>query len=357
MYKPKYRYMFCISRRRSLWPSLSLISYLNSVDVVPHAAIKHNGENRIVLDSKALVNKVTQIPSDYDILLTEGVGLGMNDEGYERWRIQETAKRGKISLSLNMATSIMNTTINPYCKDAERLGVYGICMNDDRSIKHYTTFLPNLHFFNTGNPDWDYFKSRECEDEVNLWRGRLGNKILVIGYAVPKPEFSSWFKMITEVAVRQGFAVVLRKHPDTPLIEEFSKYYIENIHRLTLAKMATHYISDNFGSTSVAENFFAGTKVGTSPLIVHYKFWGDHIWLKERDAWETAVLNSTGSAKVLEMIPLIDNKESLDKFLLDDTPIFSLEENQKFFGGPITLNYSEHFFKCIEEKLSTKKGM
>lgn len=355
LYKPEYKYMFCISRKRSLWPSLSLIYYLNSVGIKPYVAVKHQEDWNTIRASNVFIRKVAQIPSDYDILLTEGAGLGMNDEGYERWRIQETAARGKISLSLNMAVSIMNTTVNPYCKDAEKLGVYGICMNDSRSIQHYNSFFPTLHFFNTGNPDWDYLRSEECKKVVNSWRNKLGSRVLVVGCGVPRIEFLSWFKRIARKANQLGFTVILRKHPDTILPEELSKYHINGIHRLALTKIASHYISDNFASTSVAENLFTGTKVGASPLIVHHKSWGNFIWIEEKKDWESLVLSSTDSTRVSEMVPLINSEESLTKFLSDSTPAISSAENQKFFGGPITSNYSEYFFKHVEEKLSIRK--
>jgi len=267
----------------------------------------------------------------------------------------------KINLSLHFPSSVENESVNPYYENAKEDGLYGLCLNDDRSVEHHNKFLKNLRLFNTGNPDWDYFKTDECKNEITKWKGKLGDKILVLGVnfafsnTLPWHEMIiKWHEMIIKYAEQKGFKVVLRCHPDRfdYIPQHFLKYWHKEVHRFVLGGIGTHYVCENPCSTSIVESFFTGIKAGGSPLVPHYKSWSDDRWVEEEDKWEKMFNEITGTDKVSKMIPFINSEEALDNFLSDKKPIVSFEEARDFFGWKIVPSYCEYFFNVIERALS-----
>ncbi len=354
MYKPKYSYLFCISRMRGLWLCSSLIKYLNSVGIQPYIVIRLDETNTAIENSGCKIKRVHSLPDDYDIMFTEGAGVGMGDGEYELIKLRESRDKKKINLSLHFPSSIEINTENPFYNNAKEDGLYGLCLDNERSVMHHRRFLKNLHLLNTGNPDWDNFKTDEYKKEVAKWKEKLGNKVLVLGVEFTHSNSLPWCEMIIKYAEQKGFKVVLRCHPDRHrfMPQHYLKYWHKEVHRYILGNIGTHYICENPCSTSVVESFFTGMKVGGSPLVVHYKGWGKHLWIEEKNKWEKMINEITESDKVPKMIPLINNEESLNNFLSDKKPIVSFEEARDFLSWSIVPNYCEHFFDVVERDLS-----
>lgn len=353
MYRPKLKYIFCLTRKRSLMPTMSLMRYMNSVGLVPQLLINDVdfGEDQYLLITKELndynikYNRINNLP-DYNVIFSEGPGQC----SFETHWLTESKKQGKTNVMLiNSLSSYHNLPVPSFFPGGTKL-LDGICMKIEDNVSHYREFTKDLFLINVGDSDWDWWKTNEFKEGVRKTKSKFGNKFLVLCESYIYQEKSiAYAKFCLKLSKELGFNIIINVHPDRwrYVPSQFRQYCNTNIHRHILFKASSHIIS-NIVSSVVAEGLFLGAKVGCSPFVAHYNGWGTHAWL-DQNVWDVNAPKHVNQG-ILDMISLISNKKDLSDFLSSVSKTNS-ELAGKVLGRINVPCYAEYLFKTLDERL------
>lgn len=358
MYKPKLTYVFCLMRKRSLMPAISVMRYMNFVGLIPQLLINGTefGKNQHQLITKELnrykikYNEIKK-PSNYDVMFSEGTGFFCL---FEKYWLKESKKRGKSNVVLSNSLSGWRNDVNPYFLPENTKLIDGICMKIEEHLLYYKEFTKGLFLVNVGDPDWDWWSTNEFKEKVKKVKSELGNKILVLCEAfILSKDDTPYTEFCIKQAENLGFKVVINVHPDRQQFapKQFLRYCNTTVYHHVLFKAASHTIG-NIGSSTTVENLFLGTKVGCNPIVAHCAGHGEHRWLG-RKTWITKVSKHFKS-EILSMIsPIFDEKE-LHSFLSSSKLEVSVQSTEKVFGKINVSCYAEYLFKTLDKKLMRK---
>jgi hypothetical protein len=358
-YRPKLKYLFCVANYRSLWPQLSLLRYLNGLDIEPYVLLQDCGmfeagePYRLLLNALNLkfVKSPTDLPNDYDVMFSQSVGLDAFEEAclVNSWGI------GKTNIKLHNSMSTYNTITNiNYTPARVRGHVHGFCMKERRSVDHYRLFLPesDAWFLNVGDPDWDYFQTEEFKNAVVQTKEELGSKVLLlcISFDSGRAECRFWSDVIPW-ADAKGFAVKIRTHPgcESRVPENLKKYIAPNLHRHVLFAASSHVIAE-MASTVVGECMMLQTRVGSYPFAPAAFGYGKHGWFDDDAKWKNVILKNVG-ATLLSYVPFVHTKRTMEDFLAKDEPYITDAQADVLWGWPKVPCYSSHLFESVEKKM------
>jgi len=359
MYKPRLKYVFCLMRKRSLSPALSVMRYLNSVGITPRLLITGQqwGSDPSFLTQRTNIRRelklwgikyemLKSVPNDYDVMFCEGMG---SFNGFEKTCLTKSKQLHKKNVMLVNSISPWRNEVNPYFLPEKTGLLDGICMRMNEHLLHYKEFTKNLFLINVGDPDWDWWTTSEFKKEVAKTNAKFGKKILLYCgvFATPDqaiPYVRLWIKQ----AERLGFKFMINPHPDRwklmPL--EFVKYCNRHIDHHVLFKAASHIVSSPNCSV-LMEGLLLGTKAGSTPLIAHCAGHGQHRWL-DKKAWHIKVPKHI-KPEIFKMIPPIFDEKDMINFLSSPVNV-SAELVKKELGIINVPNYSEYLFKTLDEK-------
>jgi len=352
MYKPSLKYLFIVANSRSLWPQVTLIKYLNDLDTSPYV-ICQRPEDVETLRKESLrfvpINRPQDIPTDYDVAFSQSAGL----DNFEKSCLDHGKKLGKVNIKLHNSMSVYNKLINVnYTRNRVNGRIHGICSKEHRSILHFKQFLPSVFYLNTGDPDWDYFRTQEFTNAVKKTRDQYGKKILLIctSFENGSIEVRFW-KLITKWAEDSGFKPLIRSHPgrEWAVPSELSKYVCSNLHRHVAMAAASHALAE-ICSTVIGECMMLGTKVGSFPMVPHNKKYGKHDWIDNNQLWKGTVVKHIGG-DFLSHVPYVHTSGTLNEFLSSPNPVITKQQMDSIWGWPRVNCYSEYLFKCVEEKV------
>ena len=343
-------------RKRSLVPAMSLMRYMNAVGLVPQLLINGHafGEDQHLLITKKLnqynirYKEIESLP-DYDVMFSEGMGSFSPFE--KRW-LTESKRRGKVNVILvNGISGWMNDEF-PYFLPDKTVLLDGICMRMEEQIRNFERFTKNLFLVNVGDPDWDWWKTDEFNQEVEKTKAKLGNKVLVYCgiFALPSQSVP-YADFCIKQAERLGFKFVINPHPDRwdLMPKKFYKYCNMDIPHHVLFKAASHVIS-SITCSVITESLLLGTKVGCDGFIGHCAGHGKHRWL-DRNSW-LAKVSKNIKQEILSMTSLVSDEKSLGTFLSSSEPGVSIKIAEKVFGK----NYFPSYGRCLFETLDRKLG-
>ena len=359
LYVPRLKYIFCLARKRSLMPAMSMMRYMNSIGLTPQLLI--NGlalgedQHQLIADELNLYNvkyeEIKRLP-DYDIMLSESAGC----TPFERYWLEVSRRRGKANVALiNGASSYQDFEAGPYHKKfIEEKLIDGLCAKIERTVICQKKFFEPLFLINVGDPDWDWWQTDEFKKKVEKVKSRFGNKLLVICEeyrtrldkvldGLPYAEFC------IKHAENLGFKVVINVHPDSwkRKPEHLEPYYNKSIHHHVLFKAASHVIT-NAGCTVIGESLFLRTKVGCDLLAGHYPKFGTHTWL-DKETWFVEMPKHIPS-EILNLISTVFSEKDLHEFLASPKLKASPEEVDKAFGRIRVRNYTEYLFKTLDKR-------
>lgn len=360
LYVPKLKYIFCLQRKRSLVPAMSVMRYMNSVGLMPRLLIsgKALGEDQHLAVKKELdryhvkYEEITGLPVDYDIMFSESAGC----TPFERRWLEGSRKRGKANVVLiNGASSYREFEPGAYHrKFAEEKLIDGLCARIERTVQYQKKFFEPLFLINTGDPDWDWWQTGEFKKKVENVKAKFGDKLLVLCEeyrthldkrlgGVPYSEFC------IKQAESSGFRVVINVHPDSwkKAPKHLSKYYNRGIHHHVLFKAASHIIT-SVACTVIGESLFLGTKVGCDLAAFHWPKFGQHTWMDKKTWFDTMPKHIP--AEILNLVSTVFSKKDLDEFLSSTEPKGSMVEVDKAFGRIRVPNYSEYLFKTLDKR-------
>lgn len=356
LYMPKLKYIFCLTRKRSLWPTMSIMRYMNSIGIAPQLIINgvDFGKDQHLLITKELnlykieYKEITSLP-DYDVMFSESGGLWPFEK---RW-LCEGKDRGKINILLMNSACIRKLDDpSPYLQTfVDDKLVDGICAKIEKPVLFQKKLVDPLFMINVGDPDWDWWQTEEFRGRVRKTKLALGDKTLVLCGTYTSPKQATAY---TELCIRQarnlGFRLVINPHPDrwNLIPKQFHEYCNWDIHHHVLFQAASHVIS-SIGCTVISEGLFLGTKVGCEPSVSHCDKWGEHKWL-DRDAWATKISKQVDS-QILDMVSPVFDEKDLRNFLSSSVPGASVESAGKAFGRIVVPNYTAYLFKTLDEKL------
>ncbi len=350
MYTPKLKYAFCVMRPRSLWSQVPLIKYLNSVGEKPFILIDKRYQEtllRMLKISKVSVQNLNSLPTEYDVMFSESSG----HTGFEGQILRTSKKHGKINIKLQTAISVYNRIVNiNYIPQKTQDTLHGMCVKGQRSIDHYKKFTKDLFYLNTGDPEWDQFKTDDFKDKVKKIKEKYSEKFLLLGAGWQNIEQETqYYKDIILQAEKRGFKVVIRTHIDLEkLLPACFKDYADAItDRFVLFAAASHVI-ENISSTMLVECLFLGKRVGCTPAIRHFLEYGrPHKWIANFNEWYGHILPKVGK-EMVDIFPRIVTPNEIDVFLSSNDMFTSQDSVDKIFGWPKVSNYSEHLFKTVE---------
>lgn len=352
MYKPKLRYLCILANSRSLWPQATVIKYMNSNGIVPYAICQLPRDvETINRDGMHVnfVNSINEIPSDYDVALSQSAGL----DPFEKGCLLKSHELGKVNIKLHNSMSTYNTLVNIHYTEQRIAGrIDGICMREQRAVDHFKRFNNKVFYLKTGDPDWDYLKTQEFYKSTSKLVSKNGKKVLLICNSFDCGEIESKFiRLIVKWAVELGFKVFIRIHPgnerNTP--QDLLKYVAPNVHRYTMLASVSHVIGE-MASTIIGECHMLGVKVGSYPLAPHTIKYGQHEWVDNLPVWRAKIEKQVGS-ELLSKVPFVHTTGTLREFLSSSTPIVNSSEADKLWGWPKADSYASYLFECLEGKL------
>ena len=352
MYSPNLRYLFIAANSRSLWPQLSLMKYLEALGIPPLVICQLEVDRSTVLSQISNAILVDDVPIDFNVAFSTSAGL----DDFERECLIKSRAIGKINIKLHNSMSTNNTIENPnYTTERVDGRIHGICTREQRAIRHFQKFLPDVFYLNTGDPDWDYFRTQEFKGEVDRVHKWCGKKLLLIcsPFKEELGEFEvEFWKLVIDWAERIGFRVVIRSHPGraTYVPKELRPFLHNEIHRHVIFAAASHVLVANC-STVIGECMLLGTKVGSFPMVPHNGKYGKHDWIDDPVSWHNITAGQIGK-DLLSYLPYVHTRGTLNEFLSSPNPLISQEQMDSIWGWPRVDCYSEYLFKCVEEKVS-----
>lgn len=360
MYKPKLKYIFCLMRKRSLMPALSVMRYMNSVGIVPQLLINNiqnfGGDQHSLIVNKlnrwgVKYNEIRSLPT-YDVMFSESGGHC----SFEMNWLKESKKRGKSNIILLSDVSAFQQLVPSsfHKKFVEDKVIDGICAKIEKTVAFYKEFLGDIFLINIGDPEWDWWQTDEYKEKVEKARSELGHKVLVICEDYAFEECIPYTELCIERAESLNFKVVINIHPDRwyAAPKQFSKYFNTSRHHHVLFTVASHAIS-SIVSSVVAENLFLGTKVGCSPVVFHCKREGNHKWLNKH-TWLKQVPKHV-SREILNLISPIFDENDLNNFLSSESTV-TVKSAEKAFGKINVPCYTEHLFETLDRKLGKESA-
>ena len=345
MYKPKLKYIFCLMRKRSLMPAMSVMRYMNSVGIIPQILIGEPEPTKKELDLyKVKYQEINKLP-EYDVMLSEANG----HLPFEiRW-MTESKKRGKTNVMLINSLSSVNIHIPSFTPDKTKL-LDGMCMKADVDILQYRSFNNELFMINVGDPDWDYWKTEEFKKKEKEVRDRFGNKIFVICCVFARPEEVPYTELCIKKAKELGFSPIINVHPDrwSKVPASLLKYCNKGIHHHVLFSASSHLLT-TICSTVFFEGLYLRTHVGCNQAVYHSGRRGNHVWLN-KETWFKAV-SKQSKQEFIDMAEPVFNEADLESFLLSPKPKIPIEQIVKTFGLITVPCYTEYLFKTLDKKL------
>lgn len=356
MYRPRLNYLFIVANKRSLWPQVSLIRYLNQFGICPSVLCQLPDVARIIQSegvSVSFVDEMNKISSTgCTVAFSQSAGL----DQFERDCLDRSKSLGMTNVKLHNSMSTYNTLFNVnYARNRVNGRIHGVCMKEQRAILHFKKFLHDVWYLNTGDPDWDYFKTQEFSSKVEEMRGKYGDKVLLICASFDGgQEEKDFWSLIIKWTIDLGFKVLIRVHPglERQIPPNLVQYIAPNVHRHVAFASASHILSE-MSSTVVGESMMLGTKVGSYPFVPHHFKYGSHTWIDNDKKWHDAMFNQVGD-EMLGCVPYVHTTATLMNFLSSPDPMVTQEQADKLWGWPRVDCYSEYLFKCVEEKLGVK---
>lgn len=365
MYKPKLIYAFCLMRKRSLMPALSVMRYMNSVGLIPQLLIndtKFNAKGKLVEDQLPLIveelnryrinyTKVND-PSGCDVMFSEGVGAFCS---FEKKKLIDSKGLGKTNVVLVNSLSGWRNQLNPYFRPGLTRLIDGICMKVEEHLLNFKEFTKKLFLVNVGDPDWDWWQSDEFTNEVKKVNSRFGDKIFVFGDVFIEPASSiPYVESCIAISKKLGFKFMINPHPDRwdMIPKQFYKYCNREIHHHVLFKAASHVVG-HVSSSIILESMLLGTRAGTDPTVAHCDGQGKHRWL-DRDSFRTKIAKHL-KQEIIDMVPLVFDEEDIHNFLSSFEPNAPVEVVGKAFGKIDVPCYSEYLFKTLDKKLMVRE--
>lgn len=356
MYKPKLTYAFCLMRKRSLMPALSVMRYMNSVGIIPQVLIESqmwplpHDRKWIIKEFNRYGVKFVEpkFPPEFDVLFTEGMGAFNPFESY--W-LKESKQRGRTNIILVNSLSGWRNHSNHFFGPEYTGLIDGVCMKIEEHLLNFKEFTKDLFLVNVGDPDWDWWQTDEFKNEVEKVNVRFGKKIFVFGDVFIDPTNSiPYVESCIAISKRLGFKFVINPHPDRwdMIPKKFLRYCNRDIHHHVLFKAASHVVC-HISSSIIVESMLLGTKAGTDPTVAHCDGWGKHRWL-DKDSFRSKIANHLNQ-EIIDMIPLVFDEEDINDFLASSEPNAPVEVVGKAFGKIDVPCYSEYLFQTLDKKL------
>ena len=352
MYKPSLKYLFIVANPRSFWPQVTLIKYLNGLGIDPYVICQRPTDVEALRNDSLRfisIDRPQDIPTDCNVAFSQSAGL----DSFEKSCLDYSKKLGKVNIKLHNSMSVYNKLLNiNYTKNRVGGRIHGICSKEHRSILHFKQFLPNVFYLNTGDPDWDYFRTQEFTNAVKKAHDQYGKKLLLIctSFENGNIEVRFW-ELITKWAEAAGFRPIIRVHPgrEWALPPGLTKYGCSNLHRHVAMAAASHVLAE-ICSTVIGECMMLGTKVGSFPMVPHNGKYGKHDWIDNNQQWKGTVVKHIGG-DFLNYVPYVHTSRTLVDFLSSSDPIITKQQMDSIWGWPRVDCYSEYLFKCVEEKV------
>jgi len=338
-------------------PALSVMRYMNSVGLIPQLLICdiafHVRQYPLIVNelnkSKIQYKEIRELPVDYDVMFSEAMGAC----DFENYWLTESNNRGKTNIMLLNELSIyQHQRSSPYLqKLVNENKVHGICTKIEKTIQHYKKFAGKVFMINTGDPDWDFWQTKEFKNKVKDLRSKFGDKIYVVcENFYQKEKLLPFIDMCIREAEKLGFKIFISTHPDRwgEVPKKYHKYCDRSILHHVLFSAASH-VTINITSSVSIENLLLGTKVGCTPAVFNCKTWGDTQWLSKKDWF--GIVPKHIDPEILKMFFPIFSSKDLINFLTSTTPIVSIQQVEKLIGRISVPSYSEYLFKTLEQKL------
>ena len=355
MYRPRLRYYFCVMRQTSMRSQLSLIRYLNLLDIVPYLNWDGNWEKEIssaVKKSgvKYKRKRTADGKSDYDVVFSESTGVTR----FEKTILQEGMIQGKTNIKLNNSISIDTSVINTvYTPNKTRGMLHGIFLKGQRTVDHFKKFTKGLFFINGGDPDWDQFSTDDFKSQVKITNSKYGDRFLVIGLTLHHKEEWAWCEKIVRLANEKKIKTIIRIHPglehNANKLSKSTQRHVDNVTPYYVLLASSSHAIVNIQSTMVAECLYLGKIVGCSPFIGNFiKYGKPHMWIEDHKKWSNAVISKTGNI-VHQNTPRITTARDLNEFLSTNKPSIDQNEVDLLFGWKRLPSYSGHLFEEVEK--------
>jgi hypothetical protein len=330
---------------------LALFKYMNSLGSVPQIlagdedVIKYLNENNVTFEN------ITDLPEQYDIFIS----LTTSTMPFARYWLEKSLAKDKVNIWLYLSPIAMNSEIEAL-KPTHTRFLHAVCAADKRTIDNCKRYNREVLYLNTGSPSWDYFSTRQFYDEVSEIKGRYGDKLLLLGIDCewnctndgPMKEYH-FVKEIIDYAGSRGFQTILQVHPNIKKIPgDLHAFINPGYYKYPLYAASSHVIGSIL-STLVSECLFLDKKIGTKLLGISKDsdYWGQFHWFDEPEQWYNCTLPLYGK-DYLDMIPLIHNDKTLEKFLSSNKNPYSTNGVKNIFGWPEVPSFIENVFKTIE---------
>jgi len=357
MFIPKLKYLFFIERERSIWTQRELIGYLNSRGIKP-GYITQASLSSTIIERYYDADNFPKV-ENFDILFSETYGIWPASKIV----LEHSKNAGVTNLVIGNFPTINNLkpTFKGHYPPQNTTLVDGICLIDKRTEKCMNEINPNLDTLVTGNPEWDIIKTQKFKEEAESVKQKYGNNLLLL-CAGPFDHFQKeqeqYYKWIIDKAEEQDFNVIVNLHAETEDAPEYFRGYINTVsHRYANLIAASHIIT-RVASGMTQESLLFGKNVASNPFL----FLGEqdtetglfHKWIEDNVTWEKETSPRIGE-DLFNMIPLINNKQSLTDFLSSDKLRYSEKDIDNIFGMPKVESYKEHFFETVEKYMEDKK--
>jgi len=332
---------------------------MNSVGMVPQIlinALKFCGEDHYKLIREELdrygirYNSVVDLcATGHDVLFSEGMGAFCFSEDF--W-LKQSKDLGKTNIILINSLSGWRNRPNHFFGPKYTGLIDGVCMKIEEHLLSFKEFTEDLFLINTGDPDWDWWQTNEFKNEVKKVNSKYGNKIFVFGDVFIEPTSSiPYVESCIAISKELGFKFIINPHPDRwdMVPKKFYKYCNRDIHHHVLFKAASHVVC-HVSSSIILESMLLGTRAGTDPTIAHCDGWGKHRWLDNKDLFRTKISKHL-KQEIIDMIPLVFNREDISNFLSSSKPNAPIETVGKVFGKIDVPCYCEYLFQTLDKKL------
>jgi len=364
MFIPRHKYLFFIERERSIWTQQEIIRYLNSYGIAPCCITKERAsydslKDEFSFSALSMINEMKIWWSDYDVMLSETYGIW----DYSKMILATSKKFGKTNLVIGNFPAINNfkPTFKGHYSPENTTLIDGICLIDKRTEECMNQINPDLDTLVTGNPEWDIVKTFKFKEEVKAVREKYGDNLLLLcagpfDFFVKEQE--EYYKRIIDQAEEQDFNVIVNFHAESESIPDYFKGHINTVSHRYVNLVAASHIITRVASGITQESLLFNKNVASNPFL----FLGEkdaetglyHEWIENDNRWKEKTLPRVGY-ELFNMLPLINNKQSLTDFLSSDKLRYSTGDLDEIFGMPKVSSFREHFFLTVEEYMDGKK--
>lgn len=348
-YVPKLKYVFISPRAYDLRVQLATYRYLNSVGITPYILAGENDVFSILQNENITFVQGHSLPANYDIMVSAGCGY----VPFERYWLEKSMAAGRINIQAN-STPILYIEKCVWCIPKRTRFIHARDISNKRTALNHYSYNKEVIYLNTGRAEWDYFQTNDFKKGVADLKNKYGNKLLVIGANYEQPEKEDiFYKWVIDYAESKDFKVILQLHPRKVRYygNKFSRYLNPGINHYVLFAAASHFIGFIQSSTMI-QNLLLGSKSGCMSLMAHYPPKNCHVWIDDTQLWRQLASQKYGK-EVVDVVPLIHDLHSLEKFLSPDQRPVTQQELDKIFGWPRVPNYNSYFFEIVEGLFGT----